>query len=125
MGAKTILKILAAVIIVVPAIIWATMSDSSSSKNSPFESVCNNDHDKYTPLCKNIGKRAHIIQNMLAVNDTDFGEIVGIAWRVRGSSISAPGQKVRYSAGNFYYYIIRVDEKGYFFLRLVREVDPR
>ena len=76
-------------------------------------------------MCDNIGKRAHTAKNLQLLNDNDFGEIIGVSWRKRGSMINIPGQEHRVSDSNSYYYIIKSDKKGYYFLRIADETDPR
>lgn len=125
MKLKFIAKIAAAVIIIVPAIGYMTYY-TMNAENIPFETVCVDGNSKFNEdLCANVGKRAHSIKNMLGINDTDYGKIVGVAWRQRGSIISSQGQEMRYSASNSYYYIISGDKKGYYFLRIVSETEAR
>jgi hypothetical protein len=121
MKIKTILKIVATAVVVVP-LIGVAAYYAMNSENIPFESICDPGNDKYTPLCKNIGKRAHTKRSLQGFQNTDFGEIIGVAWRARGSKISAPGQDIRTSESNSYYYIIRGDKKGFYFLRIVSEI---
>jgi hypothetical protein len=92
-----------------------------------FESVCNKTNKKYTDLCENVGKRAVSQQSIINVNDKDYGEIVGVAWRKKGSVISSPNQKQkRVSEKNAYYYIIASQKKGDSqILRAVSETDTR
>lgn len=123
MGFKVI-KIIAAITIVVP-IIYGVVYYSLNSENVPFESVCEKGHDKYTDLCGNVGKFAHTKKNLRIVNDANFGKIIGVSWRVRGGIISSPGQDLRYSNSNSYYYIIKADDKEYYFLRLTSETEAK
>ena len=125
MKIKTIVKLVAAAIVVIP-VVGGIIYYSMNAVNIPFETVCVEGNEKYTDLCDNIGKRAHSIKNMIAINDTDYGKIVGVAWRVRDSRISGPGQEARYSASNSYYYIISSDNrKDYYFLRIVSEIEAK
>jgi len=124
MKVKTIVTIVVSVAIVVP-VIWVLTNYAMNAENIPFETVCEKGHDKYTDYCDNVGKRARSIKRMLVLNDTDYGKIIGVAWRQRGSTISSPGQDKRYSESNSYYYIISSDKKGYYFLRIVSEIDPK
>ena len=94
-------------------------------KDIPFESVCTQGHEKYTNLCQNIGKRAYATKRMSALNNRDYGKIVGVSWRERGGRISPPGQEIRHSDSNSYYYIISSGSDGYYFLRITSEIDPR
>lgn len=90
----------------------------------PFESVCDKGNAKYTPLCNNVGMRAHSVANLAGINDTDFGPILGIAWRSKGSTISSRGQERRVSEKNAYYYIVGSDTSDYVFLRQVDQTRP-
>lgn len=119
-----VFKLVLALLIIIP-LIGVVVYYTANSKNIPFESVCDEGHDKYTPLCENVGKRANTKKSMLALNDTDFGEIVGVSWRIRGGTISSPGQELRYSNSNSYYYIIGSDKEDYYFLRITTEIDPQ
>jgi hypothetical protein len=121
---KTIFKIVLSVIIVVAAL-GTFAYYAMNAENIPFETVCEKGHPRYNDLCGNVGKRARTIKNMAAIRDVDYGEIIGVAWRQRGSIISSPGQVIRFSESNSYYYIVRSDQKGYYFLRLTSEVDAR
>lgn len=121
MNIKTIIKIVVSLVIVIPAV-GGIGYYAINAENIPFESVCEKGHKKYTNLCENVGKRAKSIKNMTAINNADYGKIVGVAWRQRGSIISSSGQDQRYSASNSYYYIISGDKRGYYFLRIVSEI---
>jgi hypothetical protein len=98
-----------------------------TAQTMDFESVCDKENKKYTDLCDNIGKRAVSQQSVININDKDYGKILGVAWRTKGSTISSAGQKnKRYSEKNAYYYIIGSDKKGEpQFLRAVGETDTR
>jgi hypothetical protein len=121
MKLKTIVKIIVSMAIVIPAI-GAMTYYAMNSETVPFESVCDPDNNRYTNLCDNVSKRARSTRNMTGINNTDYGTIIGVAWRQRGSIISSPGQELRYSSSNSYYYIISGDKKGYFFLLIASEV---
>lgn len=97
---------------------------SLNVKTMTFESVCNDKtNDKYDEtLCSNVGKRAHNLYSMDALNDKDYGPIIGVAWRKKGSIISSPGRAKRYSENNSYYYIIGSDTSNYQFLRTIDEI---
>ena len=90
-----------------------------------FESVCGRDHKRYTKLCKNVEKRAYSKKSVINITSKDYGLILGVAWRKKGSIISSKIQKKkRYSEGNAYYYILGSDKKGANqFLRLATETD--
>jgi hypothetical protein len=92
-----------------------------------FESVCDKTNNKYTDLCDNVGKRAISQYSIINITDKDYGKIIGVAWRTKGSVISSPNQKKkRISEKNAYYYIIGSDKKGEpQFLRAVSETDTR
>lgn len=91
-----------------------------------FETVCVANNTKFNEeLCGHVGKRAYSLSRMSSLNDRDFGKIVGVAWRTKGTQISAAGQKKRVSPKNGYYYIIQQDGSDYSFLRLVEETEPR
>lgn len=124
MQVKTIVKIVIGIIVIIP-IIGITVYFVMNAESIPFETVCSAQHEKYTDLCENVGKRAHTKKSLQLLNDKDYGKIVGVAWRQRGNKISAPGQEVRVSESNAYYYIIAGDKKGYYFLRLVTETDAK
>ena len=92
----------------------------------PFESVCMKGNKRYTTLCRNVGKRAYGLSNMAAINNgKDFGPILGVSWRSKGSIISTKGQEARYSEKNTYYYIIGSDTSDYVYLRAVDKVQPK
>ena len=85
-----------------------------------FESVCVPNNSKFNEeLCSHVGKRAYSLSRMSSLNERDFGKIVGVAWRTKGTQISASGQKKRVSPKNGYYYIIQQNKSDYSFLRFV------
>lgn len=93
-----------------------------------FESVClDKKNKKYNEeLCSNVGKRAVSQQSIINVTDKDYGQIIGVAWRKKGSQISSQNQKQkRVSENNAYYYIISDDKRKNQFLRAVSETDTR
>ncbi len=94
-----------------------------------FETICDDKGGKkYTEeLCNNIGKHAWSKKSVVALNEKDYGVIIGVSWREQGSLISPRSQKERRSAENdAYYYIVASDSKGSGqFLRLASETDPR
>jgi len=109
---------------VIGGLIYYTMNQ----ENLEFNSVCDNTtDDQYTDLCNNVGKHAFGIKQLYNVNkDTDYGPILGVAWRRQGSIISSYGQERRYSEGNSYYYIIGSDtNKNYQYLRLTTETEAK
>jgi len=92
-----------------------------------FESVCNKKHKRFTKLCNNIGKYAWTQQSVLQINELNYGKILGVAWRKKGSIISSSKQKnKRRSESNSYYYIVGDNKNADSqFLRIVSQVDPR
>ena len=93
-----------------------------------FESICKKGHKRYTKLCKNVGKNAYSKQSLVNINNINYGIILGVAWRKKGSIISSSFQKKkRRSESNSYYYIIapKNEKNEGQFLRLASEVDPR
>lgn len=92
-----------------------------------FESICDRNHDRYTKLCKNVGKNAHSKASVVNLNDKNYGKIIGVAWRRKGSIISSKRQKKkRRSEKNAYYYIIGdIKDRNSQFLRAATETDPR
>ena len=125
MQIKTIVKLIATVAVIIP-LIGGVVYFVMNAENIPFESVCEKGHDKYTDLCENVNKKAFSTKNMAAINNTDYGKIIGVAWRTRNGRISSPGQRARYSESNSYYYIINSNsKKDYYFLRIVSEIDAR
>lgn len=122
MQVKTIVKITIG-LIVVSGLMAGVGYFVMNSESIPFESVCEPNNEKYTDLCDNVGKSARTKKSLKLLNDTNYGKIVGVAWRQRGGKISAPGQRVRTSESNSYYYIIAGEKKGFYFLRIVSETD--
>lgn len=116
-------KIVIAALIVIP-LVGGMGYYVMNSKPLPFESVCKKGHDQYTDLCDNVGKRAWSLPNMISINDKDYGPILGVAWRKKGSIISSRGRDRRYSERNAYYYIIGSDKSDYTYLRLASEIEP-
>jgi len=93
-----------------------------------FESVCDKNNKRYTETyCQFVGYDAWSKQSVLNLNDTNYGQILGVAWRRKGSIISSRNQsQKRYSEGNSYYYIIgNPKDASSQFLRIVTETDPR
>jgi hypothetical protein len=100
-----------------------------NARTMDFESICDDKtNKKYNEnLCANVGKRAVSQQSVINVNDKDYGVIIGVAWRTKGSIINSSNQKQkRVSEKNAYYYIISSGDKGEGqFLRAVSETDTR
>lgn len=117
-------KIIVLLVILTPAIVGAIYW-IMNSQPLPYISVCKKGNSRYTHLCNNIGKRAYNTYGLGRINQKDYGPILGVAWRKKGSIISPPGHQKRYSERNSYYYIIGSDNSDYSFLRLVNEIDPR
>lgn len=92
-----------------------------------FQSVCQKDNKRYTDLCTNVGKFAYSKQSVININEKNYGKILGVAWRKKGSIISSPNQTAkRYSENNAYYYIVGDSKNAASqFLRAVNETDPR
>lgn len=118
------IKIIIAIIVIVP-LAGGVVYYAMNKKTMDFESVCDPQNKKYTKRCENIGKRAYSIQTVAKINEKDFGPIIGVAWRRKGSIISSRGMERRYSEKNSYYYIIGSDKNNYQFLRMVDETDAR
>ncbi len=117
-------KILIAVVVLIAVAVGGYFV--VTNKTIAFKSVCDAANPKFNgEYCAHVGKRAYTLKNMSAVNEKDFGKIIGVAWRSKGSTVSAPGQQKRTSPRNSYYYIIQQDGGDYVFLRLVSETDPR
>lgn len=98
----------------------------ATHKTIAFESVCDSTNTKYhEEYCKNVGKSAYTLASMASINEKNFGKIIGVAWRSKGSTVSAPGQQKRTSTRNAYYYIVQQEGGDYAFLRLVSETEAR
>lgn len=119
------IRIILIILIAIPAI-GGLAYFVMTHKTIPFESVCSQNHKKYNKrLCSQVGKRAHSKQTVSALNNKDYGPIIGLAWRSKGSVISSPGQEKRRSEKNAYYYIVGSDNSDYVFLRRVDMTDAR
>lgn len=92
-----------------------------------FESVCDKDNKRYTKYCENVGKFAWNQKSVLEINEKNYGPIIGVAWRKKGSIISSRiHKKKRVSEKNAYYYIIgNPKDPETQFLRVVDETSPR
>ena len=76
------------------------------------------------PYCKEVGKSAHNnYTNPPVLRGVKIGEIVGVAWRPKGSVISPQGADIRTTPRDAYYYIIN-DGWGQV-LRQCREIDAK
>lgn len=112
---------IAVAILVISGVIYFV----NNSKNLKFESVCLKNNQYYNEVhCSNVGKRAYSLPSVAALNQKDYGPIVGVSWRKVGSLISAPGRKQRRSKQNAYYYIIGHDKNpAYQLLMLTSQVE--
>ena len=119
------MKILIAILLI-PAV-GGIYYYSSTIDQYQFESICGRDHDRYTRLCDNVGKFAHSKASLANLNDKNYGKIIGVAWRKKGSIISSRRQtKKRRSEKNAYYYIIgNPKDASSQFLRAATETDPK
>ncbi len=121
---KYIKQIIAAMIFL-PLVGWLGYM-ASQIQTLDFESICDKRSKRYTKLCKNVGKRALSQASVLQINNKDYGVIMGVAWRKKGSIISSRNQKKkRYSEKNSYYYIIGDDKGNGQFIRIITEIDPK
>jgi hypothetical protein len=94
-----------------------------TKQNLPFLNICDDVHaERYNAtLCSHIGMRAYTLESMAELNEKDFGPILGVSWRRKGSNVSSPGRSSRYSENNSYYYIVGSDRSDYVFLRAVSQ----
>lgn len=120
-----VLKWILGIIILIP-IIGVTAYYAMNVQTMEFETICKKDNPRYTDLCENVGKRAFSKKSLSALNNEDYGQIIGVAWRKKDSIISSTREKrKRRAESNSYYYILKSDEGNIQFLRLVDETDAK
>jgi hypothetical protein len=118
-----VIKLLIAAILA-GGIIYGTIHYVNQTETLNFETICLEDNKYFhEELCSHVGKRAYSIPSVAALNQKDFGPIIGVTWRKVGNLISGSGMKSRRSKQNTYYYIIGHDKNtNYQRLMLVNEV---
>jgi hypothetical protein len=94
------------------------LSFSSVAISSAFTNMCPSNGVNY---CDNVGKTAmNGPGSPPALKGIELGDIVGVAWKMKGALIGSDG---RTSPRNAYYYII--NSYGSEFLRQCREIDAK
>lgn len=88
----------------------------------PSESVCRKNDELYSKKCEDVGK---VATARVMGRTISYGEILGVAWRPRGSEVLGLGNKKFTSDRNEYYYIVSKDGGETISMQRVSSIIPK